>query len=287
MKAYLIFTASIAITQALPEGVIVKKDLPYVTDGHPRQKLDLYLPATPKGPLLVYIHGGAWWGGSKNHAFHLELLNSGYSVASIEYRFSQDAVFPAQIQDCKAAIRWLRSKSESFGYNPTKIAVCGDSAGGHLTALLAATGDTSVFDVGENLDQSSAVTCGIDYYGPTDFTSWQPASSDPMIQRSGKGSCIEQLLGGSPDEKVDLAKSASPLSWVSKGDAPLLIFHGTNDPLVKPRQSQLLAEAYQAAGVEVELEIIKGAGHGGGEFSSDGRPAKVRSFLDKHLLKGQ
>ena len=285
MKALILFAALLTVAQALPEGSKALKDLPYVTGGHARQKLDLYLPAEPKGPLLVYIHGGAWWGGSKEGVFHLDLLDQGYAIASVEYRFSQDAVFPAQIQDCKAAVRWLRAHASDYGYDPERIAVCGDSAGGHLTALMATTGDTGEFDVGENLDQSSAIACGIDYYGPTDFVTWQPASEDPMIQRGGKGSCLEQLFGGPTDEKLDLAKRASPVTWVTKEDAPLLILHGTGDPLVKVRQSELLVEDYKKAGIEVELDVIDGAGHGGPQFSDEKRRTEIHKFLDRHLAK--
>ncbi|WP_193211078.1 alpha/beta hydrolase [Luteolibacter marinus] len=285
MKTVIALMALHSVAHAVPEGTKVLKDLPYVTDGHASQKLDLYVPAKPTGPLYIYIHGGAWWGGSKDGVYHLDLLEAGYAVASVEYRFSQDAVFPAQIQDCKAAVRWLRAHAKEYGYDPARIAVCGDSAGGHLTAMLATTGDTKEFDVGENLDQSSAITCGIDYYGPTDFVSWQPASKDPMIQRGGKGSCLEQLFGGPVDEKTELAKSASPVTWVTKDDAPLLIFHGTEDPLVKVRQSELLVEDYKEAGVEVELDVIEGAGHGGAPFWSDGQPERIRRFLARHLDK--
>lgn len=283
MKALIAFAAIATVAQAIPDGTKVLKDLPYVTGGHARQKLDLYLPQEPKGPLLVYIHGGAWWGGSKDGAYNLELLDKGYAVASVEYRFSQDEVFPAQIQDCKAAVRWLRAHAKEHGYDPERIAVCGDSAGGHLTALMATTGDTREFDVGENLDQSSAVTCGIDYYGPTDFVTWQPASDDPMIQRGGKGSCLEQLFGGPTDEKLALAKQASPVTWVTKGDAPLLVLHGTEDPLVKVRQSELLVADYKEAGVEVELDVIEGAGHGGPRFSEAPRRSRIHEFLKRHL----
>jgi acetyl esterase/lipase len=255
----------------------------YVTDGHARQKLDLYLPDKPKGPLLVYIHGGGWSAGTKNNAMGLPMLGLGYAVASVEYRFSQDAIFPAQIEDCKAAIRWLRAHAAENGYDAKHFGVMGDSAGGHLTALLAATGDIKDFDKGENLDQSSAIQCGIDFYGPTDFPGFVPPSDIPAVQRTGDQSLLTKLFGGPITEKMELAKKASPVAWVNKDTAPLFILHGTKDPLVPVSQSTEMDEKMKAAGVEVLLDVIEGAGHGGKEFFSDDRPKRMVEFLDKHL----
>jgi acetyl esterase/lipase/lysophospholipase L1-like esterase len=260
------------------------KDLPYVTNGHDHQKLDLYLPENPKGPLLVCIHGGGWREGSKNNAEGLAMLAHGYAVANIEYRFSQHAIFPAQIEDCKAAIRWLRAHAAEYGYDPARIGAWGGSAGGHLTALLATTGQTKEFDIGEHLDQSSAIRCGIDFFGPTDFPGWKPPGDIPMIQRSGAESCLEQLFGGPVDEKLELAKKASPLAWAGKETAPMFILHGTNDPLVGPEQSWIFAEKLKSLGVEVTLDIIDGAGHGGGQFGQEGRPQRMLEFLNRHLM---
>lgn len=274
---------SLVSAQAGPAKTI--KDLSYVTNGHDQQKLDLYLPENPKGPLLVCIHGGAWQGGSKNNAEGLEMLAHGYAVANIEYRFSQHAIFPAQIEDCKAAIRWLRAHAADYGYDPERVGAWGGSAGGHLVALLATTGQTKVFDVGEHLDQSSAIQCGIDLFGPTDFPDWKPPGKTPLVQRGGPGSCLEQLFGGPIDDKMELAKLASPLTWVSREAAPLYILHGTKDPLVGLEQSQIFTDKLKSVGAEVRLEIIKGAGHGGLLFIADNRPKRAAEFLNSHLLK--
>lgn len=268
----------------LPQGAAkVLRDLSYVPNGHARQKLDLYLPVTPKGPLLVYIHGGGWRGGSKNAPIGLPLLNLGYTLASVEYRFSQDAVFPAQIDDCKTAVRWLRAHAGEYGYDPKRIAAAGDSAGGHLTALLAATGDVHEFDEGENLDQSSAIRCGIDFYGPTDFLAFVPPADRPPTPPSNGMTLLIQLFGGPLTEKMELARKASPVSWVNNHTAPLFILHGTKDPLVPPSQSAELSEKMQTAGVEVKLDMIEGAGHGGKEFFAADRPQQMLEFLEKHL----
>ena len=270
----------------LPADAKTVRNLAYVTDGHARQKLDLYLPAQPKGPLLVYIHGGGWRAGSKDGVPSLGFVALGYSVASVEYRFSQDAIFPAQIEDCKAAIRWLRTHAAEYGYDPKRIAAFGDSAGGHLTALLAATGNVRDFDKGENLDQSSAIQCGIDWYGPADFPGFIPPSGDPMVQREGSDSVLVQLFGGPLAEKMELARRASPVTWVTKETAPLFIEQGTKDPLVPAAQSTGLADKLKAAGVDATLEIIEGAGHGGPEFTTPDRVHRMVEFLNRHLGLG-
>ena len=268
----------------LPPGAKIFRDLPYVTHGHAKQKLDLYLPAVSKGPLLVWIHGGAWCGGSKSDAPGMGMLNLGYSVASLEYRFSGDAIFPAQIEDCKAAIRWLRAHAKEYGYDPARFGVWGASAGGHLAALLATTGNTREFDGGENLDQSSKIQCCIDCFGPTDFPGWQPPNDNPDLSRNGAKSVLVALLGGSPDAKRELARRASPLTWVTKDSAPIFIMHGTDDPLVGLEQSRRLADKYTSAGAEVVLDVVQGGGHGGAEFTTRERLQRLVDFLNHHLM---
>lgn len=271
--------------QKLPEGAKAHRDLAYVPDGHLRQKLDLYVPEEPKGPLLVWIHGGGWAAGSKDEAQGLQMLDQGYAVASVGYRFSQDALFPAQIQDCKAAIRWLRAHAKEYGYDPQRIAVWGASAGGHLTALLATTSGTKEFDVGGNLDQSSAIQCGIDLFGPTDFIDWKAPTELPIVQPTGKESLLVRLIGGTAAEKPELARKASPLVWAGKDAAPLYIIHGTVDPLVGLEQSERLAEKLKKEGAEVVLDVVKDGGHGGKDFFDPQRLLKLLAFLDKHVGK--
>jgi acetyl esterase/lipase len=265
----------------LPPDVKKIVDVSYVKGGSNAQKLDLYIPAEPKGPLLVWIHGGGWRGGSKSSPAGLPLLKYGYCVASVEYRFSQEAIFPAQIEDCKAAIRWLRAHAAEYGYDPKKIGVWGASAGGHLVALLGVTGEVKDFDKGENLDQSSAVQCVIDWFGPTDFPGYK-APSEP-VNPEKKDSLLALLFGGPVSEKLELAKQASPVTWVTKQAAPMLIMQGTKDPLVPEEQSRELAEKLKAAGAEVQLEIIEGAGHGGAEFTTPERLKMMFDFLQKNI----
>jgi acetyl esterase/lipase len=151
-------------------------------------------------------------------------------------------------------------------------------------AMLAATGNVNDFDVGEHLDQSSAIQCGVDVFGPADLVDWTPPSANPIIQRSGPESVLVKLLGGTAKEKPELAKRASPVTWVTKDCAPLYILHGTVDQLVGLEQSQKLEAKMKAAGVEVILDVVEGAGHGGGQFFSDGRPQRLLEFFGKHLM---
>ena len=266
----------------MPDDAKVLPGLAYVENGHAQQKLDLYLPAQPKGPLLVWIHGGGWRGGDRANPPGLALVKNGVAVASIEYRFSQHAIFPAQIEDCKAAIRWLRAHAKEYGYRDDLVAAWGASAGGHLVALLAVTGQVRDFDVGANLEQSSAIQCGLDWFGPSDFPNYDPNLPEPMIQRENPNSVIAQLLGGPVSGKLKLARRASPVTWATKGAAPLLIMQGTKDPLVPLDQSQRLADKLKSVGADVTLDVIEGAGHGGPQFTTAEKLNLIFEFLTKH-----
>jgi acetyl esterase/lipase len=275
-------TTPAARPKELPDDAKVLLNLPYVENGHAQQKLDLYLPAQPKGPLLVWIHGGGWVGGTKDKPPGLALVKNGVTLASVEYRFSQHAIFPAQIEDCKAAIRWLRAHAKEYGYRDDLVAAWGASAGGHLTALLAVTGQTRDFDVGANLDQSSAIQCGIDWFGPSDFPAYDPNLPTAMVQRENPDSVIAKLFGGTVSQKMELAKRASPVTWASKEAAPLLIMQGTNDPLVPLDQSQRLADKLKSVGADVTLDLIEGAGHGGPQFITEEKLKLILTYLTKH-----
>ena len=162
-----------AETPKVPEGVTVYRDVAYVTDGHERQKLDLYVPEVGENlPLIIWVHGGAWRGGDKAHYVRMEYLKAGYAGASINYRLSQHAIFPAQIEDVKAAVRWLRTNAETYRLDPNRFAAWGSSAGGHLVAMLGTAGDVAEFEVGENLKVSSRVQAVVDYFGPTTSFKW-------------------------------------------------------------------------------------------------------------------
>jgi len=251
-------------------------NIAYVPNGSERQKLDLYLPATGTNlPLIVWIHGGAWMEGSKEKPPGLGFLRHGFALASINYRLSQDAIFPAQLMDCKAAIRWLRAHASENGIDPSRIGVWGASAGGHLVALLGTTGDVKEFDAGENSGVSSRVQAVCDWFGPTDFTK-DPEADTP-------DSPIVRLLGGSIAKNIQKAQSANPISYITKDDPPFLIMHGEKDPVVPLAQSQLLADALQKAGVHVTLHVVPGAGHGGPEFRAPEERERLFVFFLKNL----
>jgi acetyl esterase/lipase len=267
---------------ALPKDAIVHRDLAYVPGGHDRQKLDLYLPAS-KGtfPLLINIHGGAFRMGSKEMGVPVEYLAQGYAVASINYRLSQHALFPAQIEDCKAAVRWLRANATRFGLDADRFGAWGSSAGGHLASMLGTTSDTQEFDVGPHLDQSSRVQAVVNYFGPTDFLQMD-AHRLPNGQRHDPADSPEsQLIGGPIQENPDKAARANPIRYVSAGDPPFLICHGDADPLVPHHQSQLLAAALENAGVPVTFYTVVGGGHG--RFQDPKVPELTRGFLATHL----
>ena len=179
-----------AAKPVLPPGTQVHRDLEYVAGGHARNKLDLYLPAKADHPLpvIVWIHGGGWLAGSKEGCPAVPFVGKGYAVASINYRFSQHALFPAQIEDCKAAIRWLRANAKKYDLDASHVGVWGASAGGHLVALLGTTGGVKELEGnGGNLDQSSRVQCVVDWFGPTDFSQDGRLAGQPRLP-DGAGS---------------------------------------------------------------------------------------------------
>lgn len=265
----------------LPQGVKAFYDLEYVSNGHPRQKLDLYLPEKGENlPLVIWIHGGAWLEGSKENCPALFLVSDGYAVASINYRLSQHSTYPAQIQDCKAAVRWLRANAPKYGIDPNRFGVWGASAGGHLSALLGVCGETKEFDTGEYLNVSSQVQAVCDWFGPTDFL--EIGKFPSTIDHYAKDSPESKLLGGPVLEKKELVAKANPITFITKKAPPFLIMHGTKDMLVPINQSELLYDALKKAGVEVEFVRIEGAGHG---FGDKKYLLQVKEFFDKHLKK--
>jgi acetyl esterase/lipase len=276
--------------RSLPPGATVAIDVKYA-DVSPAEKLDIYLPPNPTGslPVVVCVHGGGWLAGDKQYTPAAVFLAHGYAVASINYRFSSERVYPAQIHDCKAALRWLRAHAQQYHLDPHRFGVWGDSAGGHLVALLGTTGDVKEVegDVGGNLDQSSRVQCVVDWFGPTDMSVfWEQADRVENVFKSKPDeSPITKLFGAPVAERKDLVRLANPVAFVSKDDPPFLILHGDKDTLVPLAQSEMLADALNAAGVEVHLEVLRGAGHGGPAFASESSRKLIFDFFEKQLKK--
>jgi acetyl esterase/lipase len=270
----------------MPEGTIVHRDLSYVTDWHQRQKLDLYLPKAEKRlPLIIWIHGGAWLAGNKTDGVPLNYLAEGYAVASINYRLSQHAIFPAQIEDCKAAVRYLRANAQKYNMDPNCFGAWGPSAGGHLVALLGTTGDVNEFDVGDNLTVSSRVQAVVDYFGPTDFLQMDEHRLPDGMVHNTPNLPESQLIGGYIQDNKEKVAKANPITYVTKDDAPFLIVHGDMDPLVPHHQSEILEAALKKAGVPVSFYTVKGAGHGG--FKDPNVPKLTKEFFAKYLKATQ
>jgi acetyl esterase/lipase len=272
---------------SIPDSVRVELDVPYAATDNPRQRLDLYVPSAAKGekplPLVVFIHGGAFRAGDKRTGWPMiaRLVTSGeYVGASVGYRLSGEITWPAQIHDCKAAIRWLRANAKTYNIDPDRIGVIGTSAGGHLVAMLGTSGKVAELEgtLGAHPDVSSRVTCVVDEFGPADFLAlyggYNMSPDNPEAQ----------LIGGPLGGKPEAARSASPITFVSADDPPFLVIHGTKDPAVNFNQSERFSEALKKAGVDVTFVRVLGAGHG--NFRSPEVPQRVRRFFDKHL-RGQ
>jgi acetyl esterase/lipase len=257
-----------------------------VVDGH-SLKLDLYLPeGVEQPPLLVWVHGGGWSRGARSPVSTVAFVNDGYALASVDYRLSGTAPFPAQIHDIKAAVRFLRAEAGRYGYDATRIGMLGVSAGAHLAALAGVTnGDTELEGrVGEHLDQSSDVTAIVSYFGASNLTSILDQSTPFGLNIRVPG--LETLLGGPADETAALAKTASPVFHVDASDPPLLLLHGDQDPQMPINQSHELHGAYQEHDLDVHFEVVHGARHGGAQFFDPERTALVEAFLDRHLRPG-
>ena len=260
----------------------IYRNLPYVTNGHQRQVLDLYVPKSQeKLPLIIRIHGGAWLGGSKDSDGPADFPSQGYAVASINYRLSQHAVFPAQIQDCKSAVRYLRANAQKYNLDPNRFAAWGASAGGHLAALLGTAGDVNEFDVGENLSVSSRVQAVVDYFGPTDFLQMEAHRLPNGMVHNSPDSPESKLIGGNVADNPEKVAKANPITYITKDDPPFLIIHGDMDPLVPHHQSELLEAALKKAGVPVIFYTVKDGGHGG--FKDPNVSKLSREFFDKTL----
>lgn len=271
----------------VPDDVEILRDVKYGTGGERTLTMDIVRPKHHGDKLLpvyVWIHGGGWSKGTKEGGL-LRLIRCarlGFVGATIEYRLSGEKVFPAQIEDCKCAIRFLRAHAKKYQIDPDHIAVGGSSAGGHLAALLGTSGDTKELEgTGGWQKQSSSVQAVVDFYGPTDLVQF---AKTPGYESHAKPSSPEsRLLGGDVLKQVDRAIRANPITYIDANDPPFLIIHGSDDRAVPPNQSELLHEALKKAGVPNKLYIIKGAGHGGRGFSERNILEMEASFLMKNL----
>lgn len=265
----------------LPAGVKRLSNLEYTRTPAGLLALDLYLPekpASPALPVLVWVHGGGWKSGDKVNCPLTWLAADGVAVASIDVRLLHAGQWPAQIDDPRAAIRWLRENASRYGLDPKRIAIAGGSSGGHVTALVGTTSAPA----GEKT--SSRVQAVIDFYGPSDLLTMPPNLPGPGKTDSDLAKANgARLLGGIVRDRPEKAREASALYHVSKDDPPFLILHGDQDPQVPLDQSERLHARLREAGVTSELHVIPGAGHGGKAFDTPEVRRKIRDFLQRTL----
>ena len=263
--------------QDSPSTVQVLRNIEYAKPAGRSLKLDLYIPKSVAKPMpvVMWVHGGGWREGTKDIPMVLPLVPLGFAVASIDYRLSQEAKFPAQIYDCKAAVRWLRQHGPEYGLDPGRIGAAGASAGGHLVALLGTTGDDASLDGPEgSAGVSSRVQAVCDFFGPTNLTDLGSEYSKSQVN------LVANLLGGSINQNWDEARAASPIFHVDRNSAPFFIAHGDSDPVVPLEQSEELNAALKSAGVPSTLYVVKGGGHG---FDDPAAFGGAVAFLQKYL----
>jgi acetyl esterase/lipase len=265
----------------IPEGVIWQPDVEYSSPNGESLKLDLARPKTGDGPFpaVLCIHGGGFRAGDRQGYDNLcvKLAERGYVAATITYRLAPKHKFPAAIYDTKAAVRWLRANAALYKINPDKIGVMGGSAGGHLAQFLGVTAHVPRFEGdGGNPNQSSSVTCVVNFYGPSDFTKSYGKSVDAA-------EVLPLWLGGNLDTARALHIQASPLYWVTPDAAPTLCIHGTEDKYVAHEQAEWLVDKLKAATVEARLLTLPGAGHGFPGHDAQVADEAMFEFFDSKL----
>ncbi|MEM9589580.1 MAG: alpha/beta hydrolase [Planctomycetota bacterium] len=272
--------ATLATITAMAREPTVHRGIEFARVDDRPLRLDLYLPSDAKAELgvIVWVHGGRWSRGSRA-SVPSGLLKIGYPVASVDYRLSTEAKFPAQIHDIKAAIRFLRGHATSFGLDTRTVTIAGSSAGGHLAALVGVTNGHSQLEgrLGDELQQSSSVQAILDFYGPTNFMTILEQST--LHGYKVRAPALALLLNGEPATHAEQAKLASPVFHVDPSDPPILIVHGDQDIQVPINQAHELQGAYNAKGLKAVFEVIHGAGHGGDAFFDQRMQTVIKSFL--------
>jgi acetyl esterase/lipase len=276
------------VQKIFPEGTLAYNNLSYAGDTLKAHLLDIYLPAKAEGkvPFVVWVHGGAWSHNDKYSDMGYmkstigAILESGYGIVSIDYRLSTAAVFPAQIQDCNHALEFLYQNAAKYNLDKNRIVLIGFSAGGHLASLtgLSLNNKLETFFKG-NSKPSFGIRGVIDFYGPADLLIMIGEAEGKV----NEGSSVAQLLGATPLQRPDLARVASPVTYLDANDPPFLIVHGENDQSVAPVQSRLLSSWLKLSGVKHELIIVSNAPHFGEMFDADEIRNKVMAFLRERL----
>lgn len=276
VTAFLLLIAGESVMAVDP----VERDVEYGRVADHRLLLDIYRPpGDGRHPLIVWVHGGAWRAGSKDRVPITGLLKHGYAIASVDYRLSPVAKFPANIHDIKAAIRYLRANSEKFHLNTDRIVIAGASAGGHLAALVGVSNGVKKLegDIGDYPGASADVQAIVSFYGAANLQTILKQSTPHGL--SVRVPALQLLLGGQPDQKSELAALASPVFHVDTADPPLMLIHGDQDPQMPINQAHELHGRYKTARRPVRFEVVHGGAHGGPGFYEQEMLDRVAGFL--------
>lgn len=274
------------VMSIFPKGTLLYDDLPYAGDTLHKHLLDIYLPPQHKDkyPVVIWIHGGAWMSNDKyaDMGYMTQTLkgfiDSGYAVASIDYRWSTQAIFPAQVKDCNQAIEYLYQHAEQFLLDRKRFAVIGFSAGGHLANLLALSANNDIKDFyADGKKPHFKIKLVLDFYGPSNLVTLTGSNNEDL------NNPVALLLGGPVSKKMDLAKKASPIIYIDKDDPPFLIIQGEKDQSVNPEQAKSLSAALTSFGVKNELIIVPSAPHYGEMFDAESIRKRVFFYLGKYL----
>ena len=278
--AVMAFLVMVAARRGDPD-IAIERDLVYGKGADSELKLDLAVPLKGDGPFpaVVFLHGEGWRAGNRQQMSHFieGMARLGYVGVTVEYRLVPAARFPAQLEDCKAAVRWLRANAQRYRIRSDRIGVVGFSAGGHLASMLGVTGNQMAFEgVGGNPRESSRVQAVVSFFGPTDFSTrdW-PRDLEEQV--------IAPFLGGSFADKPDLYANASPVNHVDVDAPPFLFFHGTEDKLVPVDQSKRLARKLETVGVPTQMITLDREGHGFTDASNQRSMQQMLDFLGTWL----
>ncbi|HEX3149424.1 MAG TPA: alpha/beta hydrolase [Gemmataceae bacterium] len=267
---------------AVPEGVVFERDVEYANPDNQHLQLNLARPKDGDGPFpaVICIHGGGFRAGSREGYNNqiLKLAQNGYVAVTVSYRLAPKYQFPAAVHDTKAAVRWVRANAKKYHIDPDRIGVTGGSAGGHLVQFLGVTADVKDFEGDQNPGFSSRVNCVVNVYGPSDFTKSYGKSVDAA-------QVLPLWLGGDLNTAKQAHLRASPLYWVTPNAAPTLCIHGTEDKYVHHEQAQWIVDKLKAAGVEADLLLLEGAGHGFKGADAEKADKAMLEFFAKHLKK--
>ncbi len=278
--------APATIKEIFPAGTVTHADLPYAGDTLKKHLLDIYLPANagPKTPLVIWLHGGAWMLNDKYADMGYmkqtirEFLAHGYALASIDYRHSTTAVFPAQLQDCNLGVQYLYDHAAEYRLDRNRFALIGFSAGGHLASLLAVSKNNGIKDFyAPGAKSTFSIKCVLDFYGPSDFV---VLGGFPDTSINNARNPVSILLGALPVDRPDLAKRASPVTYIDKNDPPFFIVQGEKDESVPNTQSKYMSSWLTLAGVKNELVMVPNAPHYGPMFDEEWIRKRLFAFLE-------